>query len=124
MVYVDHNIPGQRKRACVYAMITSRSATQYAAMERFLDECFFTHIGTYGDAPTEIPGELRAAAKGLTLHSRLSLYKMVEDARKSHVDNLPPPVSKPLLLILRGDADPYLVDRDRARRTRALRRRG
>jgi hypothetical protein len=106
MVYVDHNIPGQRKRACVYAMITSRSATQYAAMERFLDECFFTHIGTYGDAPTEIPGELRAAAKGLTLHSRLSLYKMVEDARKSHVDNLPPAVSKPLLLILRGDADP------------------
>ncbi len=106
MVYIDHNIVQPRKRACVYAMVTSRSATQFAAMEHFLDECFFTHIGTYGDAPTEIPGDLRAAARALTLNSRLALYKLVEDARKSHVDNLPPAVSKPLLLILRGDADP------------------
>ena len=106
MVYIDHNIVQQRKRACVYAMVCSRSATQYAAMEHFLDECFFTHIGTYGDAPTEIPADLRAAARGLTLDSRLALYRLVEDARKSHVDTLPPAVSKPLLLILRGDADP------------------
>ena len=49
---------------------------------------------------------LRAAAKGLTLDSRLALYRLVEDARKANVDNLPPAVSKPLLLILRGDADP------------------
>jgi hypothetical protein len=106
MVYIDHNILQQRKRACVYAMVCSRSATQYAAMEHFLDECFFTHIGTYGDAPTEIPADLRAAARGLTLDSRLALYRLVEDARRSHVDKLPPAVSKPLLLILRGDADP------------------
>ena len=106
MVYIDHNVVQPRKRACVYDMVTSRSATQFAAMEHFLDECFFTHIGTYGDAPTEIPGDLRAAARGLTLDSRLALYRLVEDARKSHVDNLPPAVSKPLLLILRGDADP------------------
>jgi hypothetical protein len=30
----------------------------------------------------------------------------VEDARKAHVDTLPPAVGKPLPLILRGDADP------------------
>jgi hypothetical protein len=106
MVYIDHNVVQPRKRACVYAMVVSRSATQFAAMEHFLDECFFTRIGTYGDAPTDIPGELRAAARGLTLDSRLALYKLVEDARKAHVDSLPPAVSKALLLILRGDADP------------------
>ncbi len=57
-------------------------------------------------AHRELPAELRAAAKRLTLFSRLALYRMVEDARKEWVDVLPPPVSKPLLLILRGDADP------------------
>ena len=106
MVFVDHNILEPRKRACVYAMLTSRSSTQYVAMESFLDECFLTFIGSYGDPPTELPAELRGAAKRLTLFSRLALYRMVEDARKEWVDVLPAPVSKPLLLILRGDADP------------------
>jgi hypothetical protein len=32
MVYVDHNILEPRKRACVYAMLTSCSTLQYAAM--------------------------------------------------------------------------------------------
>ena len=106
MVFVDHNILEPRKRACVYAMLTSRSSTQYLAMESFLEECFLTYIGSYGDPPTELPAELRAAAKRLTLFSRLALYRLVEDARKESVDVLPPPVSKPLLLILRGDSDP------------------
>ena len=106
MVFVDHNILEPRKRACVYAMLTSRSATQYVAMDNFLEHCFLTYIGSYGDPPQDLPAELRAAAKRLTLNSRLALYRMVEDARKEWVDSLPPPVSKPLLLILRGDADP------------------
>ena len=106
MVFVDHNVLEPRKRACVYAMLTSRSATQYVAMEAFLEECFLTFIGSYGDPPAELPAELRAAAKRLTLFSRLALYRMVEDARREWVDSLPPPVSRPLLLILRGDAEP------------------
>ena len=105
-VFVEHNILEPRKRACVYAMIMSRSATQYVAMEHFLEECFLTYIGSYGDPPTDLPVELRAAAKGLTFYSRLSLYRLTEDARKESVDVLPPAVSRPLLLILRGDADP------------------
>jgi hypothetical protein len=87
-------------------MLTSRSATQYVAMDDFLEQCFLTHIGSYGDPPTELPAQVRAAAKRLTLDSRLSLYRLVEDARREWVDVLPPPVSTPLLLILRGDADP------------------
>jgi hypothetical protein len=106
MVFVDHNILEPRRRACVYAMLVSRSATQYVAMDDFLEQCFLTHIGSYGDSPAELPAELRGAAKRLTLDSRLALYRLVEDARKEWVDVLPPPVSRPLLLILRGDADP------------------
>jgi len=105
-VFVDHNVLQPRQRACVYAMLTSRSSTQYVAMDNFLEECFLTHIGTYGDPPVQLPAELRAAAKRLTFDSRLALYRLAEDARKEWVDVLPPPVSKPLLLILRGDADP------------------
>jgi len=106
MVFVDHNALEPRRRACVYAMLVGRSSTQYEAMENFLDECFFTHIGTYGDPPAGLPDELRAAVRKLTFYGRLSLYRSVEDARKEWVDSLPAVVSKPLLAILRGDADP------------------
>jgi hypothetical protein len=103
MVYVDHNVLDSRKRACVYAMLTSRSATQYTAMDDFLEQCFLAYIG---EPATEIPPDLRAAAKRLTLHSRLALYRLVEPARKEWVEILPAAVSKPLVQILRGDADP------------------
>ena len=106
MVYVDHNVLDPRTRACVYAMLTSRSATQYTAMDDFLETCFLAHIGSYGDPPAGLPDEMRAAAKRLTFESRLALYRLVEDARKEWVDVLPAPVSGPLLAILRGDADP------------------
>jgi hypothetical protein len=103
MVYVDHNVLDSRKRACVYAMLTSLSATQYTAMDDFLEQCFLAYIG---EPATEIPPDLRAAAKRLTLNSRLALYRLVEPARKEWVEILPAPVSQPLIKILRGDADP------------------
>jgi hypothetical protein len=106
MVFVDHNALEPRRRACVYAMLLGRSSTQYEAMENFLDECFFTHIGAYGDPPAGLPDELRAAVRKISFYGRLALYRSVEDARKQWVDSLPAVVSKPLLTILRGDADP------------------
>jgi hypothetical protein len=106
MVFVDHNVLDSRRRACVYAMLTSRTATQYVAMDAFLEECFLTYIGANGEALADIPPDLRAAAKRLTFHSRLALYRLVPAARREWVEILPAPVSRPLLLILRGDADP------------------
>jgi hypothetical protein len=106
LVFVDHNVRDSRTRACVYAMLTGRSSTQYTAMEEFLDECFFTFIGTYGDPPAGLPRDLRAAVRRISFLGRLAFYRMVEDARRSYVDTLAEPARRPLLAILRGEADP------------------
>jgi hypothetical protein len=104
--FVYHNVLDHTVQACVLAMIQSGSSTQYVAMKDFLDECFLTFIGAHGIVLTELPPQVRVAVKRLTLNSRQSLYVFSEAARKSYVETLPAPVRKPLLTILRGQADP------------------
>jgi hypothetical protein len=102
-VWIDHAMPDPLTRACVYGMINGRSAMMFDAVREFMRTC----EAAAADATlTEIPAAMRAALRRMTFETRLSFYRMSEDAYRAKVEPLPEAIRRPVRSILRGEQDP------------------
>lgn len=109
MLFVTRQVPDKRLRACIYAMLTTGNLRQFEAMDTFIDACMDAWVVlSAGDVqpPTTTPDFLRTALRAVAYEARLSLYKLVEDARQQYVDALPAPINQRVLEALREGNDP------------------
>lgn len=107
IVFIDRHVSAMRVRACVVGMVNTRSVGQFDAVDRFIGACLDALADALlNAAPTAPPAPLLAAARGMAFETRLGFYRISEDARVQYVEILPPPVSRPLIAILRGEREP------------------
>lgn len=108
MVLLDTRVDLVRMRACIVAMVISGIPEQFDAVDRFLGACLDEGTAAVLSlSPVVAPSaRLLAAARAMTLVTRLALYRLSEDARVTYVESLPPPVSRPVIAILRGERNP------------------
>ncbi|MDZ4717586.1 MAG: hypothetical protein SH847_03885 [Roseiflexaceae bacterium] len=109
MLFVTRQIPDKRLRACMYAMLTTGNLRQFVAMDNFINACIDAWVVLNGgdeQPPTTTPDFLRTALKAVAYEARLSLYKLVEDARQQYVDALPAPINQRVLEALREGNEP------------------
>ncbi|MGH3767452.1 MAG: hypothetical protein ACRDS0_29360 [Pseudonocardiaceae bacterium] len=106
LVFINRHV-SMRNGACVVGMVNSGSVGQFDAVNRFIDAC----LDTLSDAAryvvlTAPPAPLLAAARGMAYETRLGFYRLSKDACTEYVEALPPPVSRPMIAILRGEREP------------------
>jgi hypothetical protein len=105
MVFLDRRTPNLRRKAKLYAMVTGRSFLYWERMEAFLAALDRTRATE--TAATDVPADVRAALRGLSLDVRLGFFRLTEDARRLYVDqSVPAGWRAQVLSILRGDAEP------------------